>query len=73
MLVRPTNRPGNEATLDASWRIKDADSAVHPASYFARSAQPLGTRARARSAQRVAPNLSGLARARAPSTHVRRS
>ena len=31
MLVRPTNRPGNEATLDASWRIRDADSAVHPA------------------------------------------
>ena len=24
MLVRPTNRPGNEATLDASWRIRDA-------------------------------------------------
>ena len=41
MLVRPTNRPGNEATLDASWRISDADSAVHPAGYFARSAQPL--------------------------------
>ena len=31
MLVRPTNRPGNEATLDTSWRISDADSAVHPA------------------------------------------
>ena len=41
MLVRPTNRSGNEATLDASWRIRDADSAVHPADYFARSAQPL--------------------------------
>ena len=41
MLVSPTNRPGNEATLDASWQIKDADSAVHLASYFARSAQPL--------------------------------
>ena len=41
MLVRPTNRPGNEATLDASWRNSDADSAVHPAGYFARSAQPL--------------------------------
>ena len=33
MLVRPTNWPGNEATLDASWRIRDADSAVHPAGY----------------------------------------
>ena len=31
MLVRPTNRPANEATLDVSWRIRDADSAVHPA------------------------------------------
>ena len=31
MLVRPTNRPGNDATLDASSRIRDADSAVHPA------------------------------------------
>ena len=35
MLIRPTNRSGNEATLDASWRIRDADSAVHPADYFA--------------------------------------
>ena len=33
MLVRPTTLPGNEATLDASWRIRDADSAVHPAGY----------------------------------------
>ena len=41
MLVRPTNRPGNEATLVASWRIRDADSADHLAGYFARSAQPL--------------------------------
>ena len=41
MLVRPTNRPGNEATLDAFWRIRDADSAAHPAGYFARNAQPL--------------------------------
>ena len=30
ILVRSTNWPGNEATLDASWRIRDADSAVHP-------------------------------------------
>ena len=29
------------ATLDASWWIRDADSAIHPAGYFARSAQPL--------------------------------
>ena len=41
MLVRATNRPGNDATLDDSWRIRDADSAVHAAGYFARSAQPL--------------------------------
>ena len=41
MIVRLTNRPGNGATLDASWRLRDADLAVHPAGYFARSAQPL--------------------------------
>ena len=41
MLVRPTNRPDSEATLDASWQIRDAYSAVYPAGYFARSAQPL--------------------------------
>ena len=28
-----TNHPGNEAMLDASWQIRDADSAVHPAGY----------------------------------------
>ena len=33
MLVRPTNWPGNEASLDALWWIRDADSAVHPAGY----------------------------------------
>ena len=37
MLVRPENRPSNEATLDASWRIRDAYSAVYLAGYFARS------------------------------------
>ena len=34
LLAVPTRiMPGNEATLDASWRIRDADSAVHPADY----------------------------------------
>ena len=37
MLVRPTNRPGNEATLDASWRIRDADSSYIYASAAART------------------------------------
>ena len=41
MLVRPTNRPGNEATLDVSWRITDAESAVIWPATFARSDQPI--------------------------------
>ena len=33
LVVRMRIMPGNEATLDASWQIRDADSAVHPADY----------------------------------------
>ena len=67
MLVRPTNRPENEATLDASWRIRDADSAVHPAGYtFARSVQPLQTWVKALHCHTPPPWLKALQRPSPP-------